>query len=102
MNNWYDYQALQKEHGIVDIKPHAGGYDIFVKGEWKRWYMALHKPGVVHIVNGEAWFGRDEPMTKTQLDWKRFYPESTWEEFRCHLLMLGYEPIKHVYEERVI
>jgi hypothetical protein len=99
MNNWHDYQRLLKESYPLEVRPKNGGYDIFAKGKWVRWFMGLHKPGTVHIVNGEAWFGPDEPMVKTQEDWKRVHPESTWEDFRCHLLMLGYEPIKLEFAE---
>jgi len=97
MNNWHDYQRLVKENRgpcCVHLKPKNGGYDVFIDGKWTRWYMGLKKPGMIHIVNGEAWFGTEEPMVKTQEDWKRAHPESTWEDFKCHLLMLGYEPIK--------
>ena len=94
MNNWYLYQRFLRESYPIRVAAKNGGYDIFAKGKWVAWFMGLLKPGTVHIVNGEAWIGPDESMAKTQEDWKKAHPESTWADFRCHLLMLGYEPMK--------
>lgn len=102
MNNWSDFQSRLKEQGCLNIKPKNGGYDLFKSGRWKRWYMGLKKPGTIHLINGEAWFGRDEPMLKTQEDFKRVDPNPTWEKFRCHLLLLGYEPIKYKIESPIL